>query len=554
MTRLIAITLSLLLSAALAFAHGDDDHSHGDEPTAAVLASGAAPRLEAAGADLELVAIVADRQLTIFLDRLATNEPIDGAVIAVTADGIAGGTAKALGAGTYALPAPWADEPGTKALKFAISAGSASSVLEGKLEVGEAVHAAPSTAIGWHTLLEQPLTWVLAGIAAVLGFVVALAFRPANRASREPLVLAVAAFLTVNADRARAHEGHDHADDEAPAVALAQTDAPRRLADGDVFLPKSSQRLLHVRTLVAKREASQQGRELIGTVVPDPSTFGQVQAPMDGRIELPERGISHVGQHVDAGEVLAFLSPSIPIADLGTMQQLTAEVVGKLRIAEQKLSRLTRIAGVVAQKDIDDTRAELEALREQQRVLTPKDSQLIPLKAPVGGIISVANVRAGQVVTTRETLFEIVDPNRLWIEAIGVAAHAAPHITAAHATDPDGHSIKLSYVGRAPSLRQQTQPLQFKAEEIHEGLIIGSAVKVYVQQGDPVDGIVLPDTAVVRGPNGLPHVWVKMSAERFRPLPVRVAPLNGADVLVLDGIEAGSRVVVEGAELIKQVR
>jgi RND family efflux transporter MFP subunit len=550
MTRFIATTLCLLMSASLAFAHGDDDHAHDEEPAAAVLATGSAPRLEAVGSDIELVATVADRQLTIFLDRLASNEPIDGATIEVTADGIPAGTAKALGAGTYVLPAPWADDPGMKALKFAITAGSGSSVLEGKLEVGGALRAVQSTAMAWQTLLQQPLTWVLAGLAAVLGFVVALAFR----ASGTPLILTVAAMLAVNTDRAHAHEGHDHPDEEPHVAALAQTDAPRRLADGDVFLPKSSQRLLHVRTLLAKREASQQGRELIGTVVPDPSTFGQVQAPMDGRIELPERGISHIGQHVEAGEVLAYLSPSIPIADLGTMQQLTAEVVGKLRIAEQKLSRLTRIAGVVAQKDIDDTRAELDALREQQRVLAPKDAERIPLKAPVGGIISVANVRAGQVVTTRETLFEIVDPNRLWIEAIGVAAHAAPDITAAHATDPDGHSIKLSYIGRAPSLRQQTQPLQFKVEEIHEGLIIGSAVKVYVRQGDPVDGIVLPDSAVVRGPNGLPRVWVKMSAERFRPLPVRVAPLDGTNVLVLDGIDEGSRVVVEGAELVNQVR
>jgi hypothetical protein len=236
------------------------------------------------------------------------------------------------------------------------------------------------------------------------------------------------------------------------------------------------------------------------------------------------------------------------------MQQLTAEVAGKLKIAEQRLARLERIAGVVAQKDIDDTRAELDALREQQRVLVSKDIERIPLKAPVSGIISVANVRAGQVVTTRETLFEIVDPHRLWIEAISGVEHGAPHIEAAHAVDPDGHSINLSYLGRAPSLRQQTQPLQFKVEETHEGLIIGSAVKVYVQQGEPIEGIVLPDSAVVRGDNGLPRVWAKESPQRFRPLPVRVAPLDGAHVVVLGGVAAGTRIVVEGAELINQVR
>ena len=81
-------------------------------------------RLELAGSEMELVAAIAGRGLKIYLDRLATNEPIDGAAIVVTVDGIAAGTAKAVGSGTYVLPAPWADEPGIKALKFAIVAGS----------------------------------------------------------------------------------------------------------------------------------------------------------------------------------------------------------------------------------------------------------------------------------------------------------------------------------------------------------------------------------------------------------------------------------------------
>jgi RND family efflux transporter MFP subunit len=361
-------------------------------------------------------------------------------------------------------------------------------------------------------------------------------------------------LVTGQPGEVRAHEGHDHAEEEEPATATSPGALPRRLPDGTVYLPKPTQRLLHVRTLLAEPQETRRSRELIGTVVSDPSSFGQVQAPMDGRIELAERGISHVGQHVEAGEVLAYLSPNIPIADLGTMQQLRADVAGKLRIAEQKLARLSRIANVIAQKEIDDTRAELEALREQQRVLAQKDAELMPLKAPVAGIISVANVRAGQVVTTRETLFEIVDPHRLWIEAISGAEHAAPDIVAAHATDADGHSIKLAFVGRAPSLRQQTQPLQFRVDERHDGLVIGSAVKVFVQQGEPIKGIVLPGAAVVRGTDGLPRVWVKIAPQTFRPVPVRVASLDGVNVVVTGGIDAGSRVVVDGAELINQVR
>lgn len=567
MTRVIALLLSFFTISAVALAHGDHDH---DEPAPA--AGRAMPQIEIAGKELELVGEVADRALKIYLDRKATNAPVEGATVTLTVDGIPGGTATAANPGTYEIAAPWADDPGVKPLKFVVTVDGATTELSGDLTIPEAEHADAAAAATWAAALANIYTWIIAGLAALFGFVLAFAFRPvalsaaiedgkrdkhfpaaSQRVLPMLLLLGVTIAIAAHPQTARAHEGHDHAEEPAPAAGT-QTAVPRRLPNGDVYLPKPSQRLLNVRTVIAEEKPTRRSRELIGTVVPDPSSFGQVQAPMDGRIELSERGISHVGQRVEAGEVLAYLSPSIPIADLGTMQQLTAEVAGKLKIAEQKLARLSRIAGVVAQKEIDDTRAELEALREQQRVLVQKDNELIPLKAPVAGIISVANVRAGQVVTTRDTLFEIVDPHRLWIEAIGGAEHADPDIAAAHALDPENHSIKLAFVGRAPSLRQQTQPLQFKVDETHEGLTIGSAVKVLIQQGKLIDGIVLPDAAVVRAPNGLPQVWAKEGPQLFKPLPVHVAPLDGEHVVILDGVEAGERIVVDGAELINQVR
>lgn len=567
MTRFLVTSLSLLLLASAAFAHGGDDHAHEDAPPVAAQHQ---PQVELSGDGLELVGTVSDRKLTIYLDRQATNEPVAGAAIELKADGIAAGTAGAIGNGIYSLPAPWAHEPGHKPLRFVITLDGQKTVLEGEMDVAAEQAQTADGHVSVAALVASPLVWLVAAFAAAAGFVMAFAFRPlklphspADGARIDPprasgtatallFALLTTTLLVTQTQPTRAHGGEDHAD-EAPAAAGAPN-TPRRLPDGDVHLPKPSQRLLHVRTVVASPKRALPSRELIGTVVPDPSSFGQVQAPMDGRIEIAERGISHVGQKVTAGEVLAYLSPSIPIADLGTMQQLRADVAGKLRIAEQKLARLTRISSVVAQREIDDTRAELEALREQQRVLAQKDVELIPLKAPVAGVISVANVRAGQVVTTRDTLFEIVDPHKLWIEAISGAEHAAPSIEGAYANDADGHSIKLSYIGRAPALRQQTQPLQFQVEERHDGLVIGSAVKVLVQQGDPIEGIVLPDAAVVRGPDGLPRVWVKEGPQLFRPQPVRIAPLDGDSIVVLGGIEAGSSVVVDGAELLNQVR
>jgi multidrug efflux pump subunit AcrA (membrane-fusion protein) len=335
---------------------------------------------------------------------------------------------------------------------------------------------------------------------------------------------------------------------------VAGGNAPRKLPGGGVFVPKSTQRLLGLRTEPATVSTSARARELIGTVVPDPSSFGQVQAPMDGQIEVSDRGISFAGQKVKAGEVLALLSPSIPVADLGTMQQLRAEVDGKLIVAEQRLDRLSRISSVVAQGQIDDTKAELAALREQRRVLAPKDTQKIPLIAPVGGIISLANVRAGQVVSARDTLFEIVDPERLWVEGIGDAGHGDGSISTGTAVDSEGHTLKLSYVGRAPTLRQQARPLLFRIEDRHPELVIGSPVKVFVQSESKVEGIQVPLAAVVRGRSGIHQVWIKEGPERFRPAEVKIQPIDGNRLLILAGIKPGDRVVTRAAELINQIR
>ena len=569
--------LLLLAGNALAGPGHDGGHDH-DAGPAAVTAE--TPRLESAGTHLELVATSEGHRLVLYLDRSDTNEPIDGAQIEVSGEGIDTIQAKRVAPGTYEAEADWVDHPGTKALVFTVVTPDDADLLNGTWTLPEQPAGAESGAAAtpFLQIAKRGDVLALAVGALALGFAVSLAFRarrfrqvgderapgsaykprPAsllpNRNAAEMILLVVLVGAALSSS-AFAGPGHDHGDgahDAAPATASGK--APRKLPDGSVFVPKPSQRLLQVRTLPVSEETSSRVRELIGTVVPDPSSFGQVQAPMDGLIEVSDRGISFVGQKVQAGEVLARLSPTIPVADLGTMQQLRAEVEGKLVIAQQKLDRLSRIANVVAKSQIDDTRAELDALREQKRVLEPKDTQKIELKAPVSGLISVANVRAGQVVSARDTLFEIVDPAKLWVEGIGDDIHGQGDTLTAQAVDAEGHKLTLGYIGRSPTLRQQARPYLFRIDEVHADLAIGAPVKILVQTNQQAKGIVLPETAVVRGTNGLPQVWVKEGPERFRPSEVRTLPLDSGRTLIVGGVKPGERVVIGAAELINQIR
>jgi multidrug efflux pump subunit AcrA (membrane-fusion protein) len=571
MSRIYVLFLSLLVSALPVWAGPGHDHGHETAPDSV---ADFAPRLESAGSEVELVATAEGRKLTIYLDRLETNEPVDEATIEVSGEGLKAQSAARVEEGVYTLEADWVAEPGTKALTFVVATADAADLLNGTLEIPQ--HSPMETAAGssLSALLARAEFWLIVGLAALFGFVLAFAFRPARPPSEEGraadtrspsqdnvvrhkklarvvfLALGLSALLSTAAE---AGSDHDHGD-VARATSIGG-DRPHKLPDGDVFVPKSTQRLLRVRTSLAAETETQAAAELVGTIIADPASEGRVQSPMDGKIELADGKAAFVGQTVKAGDLMALLSPTMPVYERGYLEQLAAEVDGKFRIAQQRLRRLQNISeGYVAQREIEDTLTELDALREQKHVLEPKSGQKIELRAPVSGTVSVANVRPGHVVNTGDTLFQIVDPARLWVEAIASSEHDVGVGGAASAIAGSGRPLPLTYVGRSPALRQHARQLFFKVESEAETLAIGEVVKVSVQTGAPVHGILLPEDAVVRGPNGLPYVWEKVSAERFRPRPVTTRPLAGTSLLLTAGLESGTRVVVEGAELINQIR
>jgi hypothetical protein len=292
---------------------------------------------------------------------------------------------------------------------------------------------------------------------------------------------------------------------------------------------------------------------MVGTVIPDPSASGRVQASLAGRVGVANGRLPHVGQQVSQGDVMALLSPSVPAFDRGTTDAQVAEIAGAIEVAEQKARRYAGVGpGTVPQKDIDQVNAELAALKARRAALRPVGGPEM-LKAPVSGIVAAANVHLGQVVDARETLFEIVDPDKLWIEAIGTELQDVQGILAAMAVT-SGKTTRLSFIGRAPGLKQQAQPLLFRVDEPIAALAVGRPVTVLVESKQELSGIVVPASAVVRASNGLPQVWEHVSAERFEAIAVRTAPLDGRTVLITAGVKEGTRLVVEGAEFINQVR
>ena len=92
---------------------------------------------------------------------------------------------------------------------------------------------------------------------------------------------------------AAAGPGHDHDHDAAPAARPG--DAPQRLPDGTVFLPKPAQRQMALRTLPVAAAALPRSQTLQGLVVMDPDAGGMVQATQGGRLHAPPGGLPGLG-------------------------------------------------------------------------------------------------------------------------------------------------------------------------------------------------------------------------------------------------------------------
>jgi hypothetical protein len=374
-----------------------------------------------------------------------------------------------------------------------------------------------------------------------------------NTTYQHILAGAMLAFLVGPAFSAPGH-GHDH--DEAPVA--ANSNGPKRLPDGSVFLPKLSQRQLSVRTLLTERKELPQAFELVGRVVMDPNAGGKVQPMVAGRIEPGPNGFPSLGQSVRQGQVLAYVRPSTGTIERANQAAQAAELRSAKALAEKRLARLKQLEGSVPQKEIDAAQSELQSANERFAAIGGSLTSKEVLVAPATGVIAAANIVAGQVVDAREVLFEVVDPNRLRIEAVAHDVQLATNIATASASTASGEALELEFIGAGRTLREQTVPVHFRTRAPKGGslpaLTVGQPMKVVAQSKKTVAGVAVPASAIVKNQSNQDVVWVHAGAERFVQKPVRFTSLDSTTVTVIGGLNGGERVVVQSAPLVNQVR
>lgn len=329
----------------------------------------------------------------------------------------------------------------------------------------------------------------------------------------------------------------------------------QRLGDGALFVPKPAQRMMVVRTLRTEVGDVPDTRELMGRVIPDPSHSGRVMAVQSGRVHVAPTGMPYLGQAVEKGQVLGYIEPVLPVSERTALLSELATVSTDLKTAKERLVRTETFFFVPFREGkVRLAEIEIEGLRKRYAVLSSMITRREELRAPSAGVISAVNVVAGQVVDLNVALFEIINPNRLWVEAVAFDASIGDNIAKATATTLDQRGLTLRFIGSGRSLRQQSVPMQFELIDPPSDLQEGQPVRLYVAGPAKSSGVMVPRRAVVRADNGEPIVFERTAPEKFEPRRVIVDPVDAERVVVRSGLQAGVPIVVNGAQLLSQVR
>jgi len=543
-TVLAVATIFALAAGAVRSVVAHEGHDHDAPPPPATIVS--APRGEAASDTVEIVTVARGGVIEIYLDNFRTNAPIEGAAVEVeTPEGPA--TATGTAGQPYRLQAPWIGKPGRHDLIVTVTAGDLLEVLPVSLtipapaavQVPSGFIASAQAALGPGMQVAGSVGrhagWLALGGAFVAGMV-AMWLVLRRRGSGVAVVLVLALGT-------------------APTLAqppLVVRDQAQRLPDGTVFVPKASQRILAIRTEVASPASHGRTVELPGRIIPDPNASGYVQAAVSGRLSAPPGGFPRLGTQVRAGQVLAYVTPPLQAIDTSNIRQQAGDLDQQIAIVERRVVRLRALGEVAARSQLEETELELRGLRARRASLDQVRRESEALVAPIDGVIAASNAAAGRIAETNAVVFQVVDPARLWVEALQVEPLDLERD--ATALLRDGLVLKLDWRGAGLAGAAQAVPVQFAIEGSPAGLRIGQLVTVLARTAIAQEGLALPRAAVLRGAGGVPVVYEHSAAEQFRPLEVRTEALDGARVLVVAGLRSGQRIVTQGAELLNQIR
>ncbi|SDS54005.1 efflux RND transporter periplasmic adaptor subunit [Opitutus sp. GAS368] len=357
----------------------------------------------------------------------------------------------------------------------------------------------------------------------------------------------------------------------AKAPDLADIAAPTVAGDRVTFPANAPQR--STLTVAAVEPQAREVHHVTGRLTWDEDATVRIYTPVAGRVVSVDAAL---GDRLAAGAPLARLDSP----DFGQAQADAHKAAADLLLAERTLTRTKDLFehGAAPRKDLEAAEnAQAGAQSEQQRALArlaqygapaegPVDG-LFTLRTPLAGVVVEKNLNPGQEVRADMQLanapqlfvpqFVISEPRRLWVllditemdmnllqpgQALRIRTRAFPGRTF------DG---RLESVG--PSLDPATRTVRARGAVDNPGLLLKAEMYVDVEIDAPDTGgaaVAIANTAVFTK-EGKHYMFVETAPGSFERREVEPGPESGGRILVLRGLKADDRVLIEGGLLLE---
>ncbi len=255
------------------------------------------------------------------------------------------------------------------------------------------------------------------------------------------------------------------------------------------------------------------------------------------------------GAIVEAGTVLVALDTSVEQAELRALE-------AQSRLAQTMLERREELLkhGATTRDEVDQVRAQHDVARAQSarlRAVIAKKTIRAPFRARVG----LADVHPGQylnegaLLTTLQGVAREVHVD--FSVAQGVAAKLAVGSSVEVRTGPgEALPAQVLAVDAKVDVQTRSRTVRARLDGGPNGPAPGASARVVVPVGEPSRAVVIPVSALRKGPEG-DHVWLveadAAGALRAHERKVESGPVLGETVMVLSGIDAGQRLAAAGS-------
>ncbi len=411
--------------------------------------------------------------------------------------------------------------------------------------------------------------------------------------------------VTVYPDEDTATRAAEAADDDEPEGAIP-------------FLKEQQWKIGLVTEPVAERRLVER-LVVPGEVRPAAGAEAVVTPPIAGRVLPPPGGsFPRVGRQVQAGQVVAVIEPPLAgppgvalMANRAQVQTLETELTVRqmdveVEIQKAKLeldharvvhARLAALAArdAVPKKELDLAEHELHLaesvhegklqLRRPYEEARAKLNAMLPpaadvpaeagtqdgwsspamqtvLRSPHAGTVTEAHATRGEYVGVTESLFTIINLDRVWIEA-RVSEFDLERVVAAPSADftlaaRPGRRVSilgseggsLIDIGSVVDPDSRTVPVRYQIANSDHALRIGLFAEVAIETARAERAIAIPESAIV-DEDGLPIAYVMLDGESFQRRDLVLGLRDAGFVEVTQGLEEGERVVTEGAYAIR---